>query len=202
MHGKKLIGLTLLAGASALVAACGTTGSGAQTQTTITVPATSFATLATTPPTQAPTTLAPGVVAGEQTYTVVGGDYGFLIVEKCGIPLADLAVYNAWPETDPTTHAFNVGDEIRIPNGGIAGCTGAPSAATNPPTAATGTTIAGGQSNCGEGTHVIAAGDLPGTVAADYGTTVAALEAANVNTQGYKNFIVGVTIKIPAKENC
>ena len=28
------------------------------------------------------------------------------------------------------------------------------------------------------------------------------LDAANVNTQGYKSFIVGVTIVIPAKTGC
>ena len=47
------------------------------------------------------------------------------------------------------------------------------------------------------GSHTIVEGDLPSTVAKQYDVTLDALNAANANTQGYQNFIVGVKIIIP-----
>ena len=59
------------------------------------------------------------------------------------------------------------------------------------------TTLAGGGSNCVQGKYKIQTLDLPSTVATKFDVTVAQLDAANTNTKGYKNFIVGVEIIIP-----
>ena len=62
------------------------------------------------------------------------------------------------------------------------------------------TTADPGGSNCISGTYVIKAGDLPSRVANKFDVTVDQLAAANINTPGYRNFVVGTEINIPKKE--
>ncbi|MFM7044170.1 MAG: LysM peptidoglycan-binding domain-containing protein [Ilumatobacteraceae bacterium] len=45
--------------------------------------------------------------------------------------------------------------------------------------------------------YTVVGGDTPSGVAARYGITLAALDAANIDTSGYPAFLVGIQIKIP-----
>ncbi|MDO8362603.1 MAG: LysM peptidoglycan-binding domain-containing protein [Actinomycetota bacterium] len=201
MQKKWLV--SVLAGAAVLLSACGdpTTATGSSV---VDMTDTAYATLPTTAATLPPTTLAGGPAAGTQTteiteYTVVEGDTQFTVANRFGVTLDALNLANA----DTAGYsAFYVGLKIKIPVGAIIPAvtttvpgTGTTVAAT--PATAAPTTLPANDSGCTPGSHVIVEGDLPGTVAAKYDVTLAQLEAANANTPGYKNFIVGVKIIIP-----
>lgn len=196
-------------GAALLLSACGDSAT-ATTSTVLTLESTAYQTLPPTPSTLPPTTLAPGATtpAGGTTvevteYTIQDGDVPFTVANKFGVTLDALNLANA----DTAGYsAFYVGLKIKIPAGAtIPTQTTVPTGTgtTQPTTPAESTTtLAGGGSNCTQGSYTIQEGDLPGTVASKFDVTVAQLDAANVNTKGYKNFIVGVKIIIPAKEGC
>jgi LysM repeat protein len=194
------IGTVLFA---AVAAGCGSNDSASPSASTITVDATSFATLPTTPTTLPNATSVPAV-AGEQQYTIQAGDYPIGVADKFGVDLVALEAANA---ATPGYADFFAGTIITIPAGGTTavvtttlpatGVTTAPPANTT-----TTTTVAGGQPNCGVGSYTIEAGDYPALVAEKFDTTVDELNAVNADTPGYSAFIVGVTIKIPAKTAC
>lgn len=188
-----------------LLAACSSSGSSQPTSTPVSVNPTNWVTQPTTPVTATPTTGPPEagqVVEGEQQYTVIFGDYLFGIAKIYGTTADAIAVYNAWPEG--VNHPLNPADVVKIPPGSLA-----PGSApvveqptvTNTTAGAPQTTIAGGVSTCGtQGSYTIAEGDYPGLVAKNFDVTVSQLDVANEGTKGYKSFVVGLQIVIPAKD--
>ena len=204
---KKLLLPAGLAAAAVLFSACGDSST-ATTSSVLNMSSSNYATLPTTPSTLPPSstavgeTIAPGTKTTEITeYTIKDGDVPFTVANKFGITLDALNLANA--DTSGYS-AFYVGLKIKIPVGATI-----PSASTDTTTTVGGatpsettTTLAGGGSNCTQGSYTIVEGDLPGTVATKFDVTVAQLDEANVNTKGYKNFIVGVKIIIPAKDGC
>ena len=204
---KKLLLPAGLAAAAVLFSACGDSST-ATTSSVLNMSSSNYATLPTPPSTLPPSstavgeTVPPGTKTTEITeYTIKDGDVPFTVANKFGITLDALNLANA--DTSGYS-AFYVGLKIKIPVGATI-----PSASTDTTTTAasvtpaeTTTTLAGGGSNCTQGSYTIVEGDLPGTVAKKFDVTVAQLDEANVNTSGYKNFIVGVKIIIPAKDGC
>ena len=192
------IGTAVTVAAALSLSACGDSASSSPSSV-FDLTSTNYVVQSTTPSTVPPTTDPSGVVAGEQEYTIVGGDVPINVAKRFGVTLDALNLANA---LTPGYPQFFVGLKIKIPAGGIT-----PSATTTlpgqagPPTN-TSTTVAGGQSNCQAGSYVIVANDLPSTVAKKFDVTVAQLDAANVGTKGYTNFVVGITIVIPPKADC
>ena len=215
-HGPKLGAMTsrsLAIGLGALalagLTACGSDGgTGASTaSTTVNLSAPVYVTA----PTVAPTTTvaggavvdpnAPGVVDGEQMYTVVGGDYPLGIAKKHCISLDTLVAYNAWPEG--TSHAFFPGDVVKIPAGACAPGTATTVAAS--PDATTATTAAAAVETTttfdatAGATYTVVANDTLNGIATKNGTTADAIVAANGWTDGVNHLIYpGLKIKLPA----
>jgi LysM repeat protein len=204
---RKVLLPVCLGTAALALAACGSSNT-SSTSSVVSIPATNYHTIAPTPSTTT-TTLAPGqtTVPGQTTtdvtdYTVQKGDVPFNVARKFSITLDALNQANAGT---PGYSAFYPGLKIKIPAGAVIPTTLPPGATTTVATPAhTTTTLKGGGSNCPAGSYVIVAGDLPSTVAKKFNVTVAELDAANVNTPGYKNFVVGAKIVIPASnaKNC
>ena len=196
--------IPVLVGGALLVSACGDSPTATST-TAVNLTSSAFATL---PPTQSTTIPAVTTLPAEgslspvgQEYTVVAGDVPVNIAKRYGITVDALNLANA---DTPGYSSFYVDLVIKIPEGAIVPAPTTATAAPAPvtPTSDAGTpalttTVAPDSNGCTPGTHTIVEGDLPGTVAKKYDVTVAQLEAANVNTKGYKNFIVGVKIVIP-----
>jgi LysM repeat protein len=201
--------LPVCVGGALLLSACGSSGA-TTTSSVVNLESTNYHTIPPTPSTVTTTTLPggsvpPGQVTTEPTdYTVQKGDVPFTVARKFSITVDALNLANA---DTPGYSAFYVGLKIKIPAGAIIptggttpGSDTTTTVATKP--ANTTTTLKGGGSNCAAGTYTIVQGDLPSTVAKNFDVTVAQLDAANVNTKGYKNFIVGTKIVIPAKSGC
>jgi LysM repeat protein len=133
-----------------------------------------------------------------QEYTIAAGDYLVGIATRFSVTADAIALANNW--ADGINHPLFPGDKIIIPSGAIvpppttATTVAAGGTASTVPTA---TTIAPDSNGCTPGTYVIVSGDLPGAVAKKFNVTLDQLNAANANTKGYSNFIVGVTIVIP-----
>ena len=199
------------------VTACGSDGgTGASTVTTITeLSSPVYATAAPVPTTTTvvgvPTDpAAPGGVAGEQLYTVVGGDYLFGIAKKFCLDAATIAAYNVWP--DGTNHPLYAGSEVKIPGGACApgatpttvagspGATTAPPAATTPATATTSAETTTTVDAAAGATYTVVNGDYLAGIATKNGTTVDAIVAANGWSDGANHPIFpGDKIKLPAK---
>ena len=183
-------------GAAVFFSACGN-NSTATTSSVLNLESTNWATLAPTPSTLPVTTLpGPGQPTPEPTqYTVQKGDVPYTVARKYGIAIDALNLANA---NTPGYGAFYEGLKIVIPAGAtVPQSTLVPSTSLPVTPSETTTTLAGGGSNCVAGKYKIVDGDLPSTVAGKFDVTVAQLDAANVDTKGYKNFIVGVEIIIP-----
>lgn len=197
-----------LGAAVLLLSACGE-GETTTTSSVLTIGATNYDTLPTTPSTvPLPTsttgpsvtppgqTIPPGGVTTEVTeYTIKDGDYPSKVAAHFGITLDALQLANA----DTAGYsAFYVGLKIKIPAGATIPTDDSPETTGVP--GETTTTV----STCAQGSYTIEDGDIPATVAKKFDVTVAQLDAANVNTKGYKNFVVGVKIIIPASnaESC
>ena len=191
---------------AALLSAC---GSGDGTASSTTVPATDLGGTAyhTIPPTQSTIPPATGAPAegdrnpAEQEYTIQSGDYEGKVASRFGISVDELRAANV---TTPNYSMFYPGLKIKIPAGALVpGATtdttptADPGASTPPATSAGPTTTLAPSGTCTPGTYVIAANDLPSTVAKKFDVTVAQLDEANKDTKGYKAFIVGVKINIP-----
>lgn len=205
--------LTVAAGALApvlLVTACGGDGTDAGSSGDLTpITGSSYVTIepATTTTT---TTLAPGVTVPpggtspqEQTYTVQSGDSVFKIAALYDVTPEALANYNSWPEG--INHPLFVGDVVRIPpdskvpdvGGGATGgdTTDDTTADETGDSTTDDTTATDGECPT---TYVIQAGDTTRIgVAEKFGITFEQMDAANVNTPGYQNFVVGTPITIP-----
>ena len=191
------------------LASCGADDSAA-TQSTIDLSAASTAFVVRPPATTAPPTdsVAAGeVVTTEQEYVVQAGDYPLKVTEMFGVSLDDLVAYNEWGSANEFP---GPGTTIKIPPGGTApGATEpaestdtATDTGTDATTEAPAATIPDAGDNCGEGTYVIVAGDIPSRVADKFDVTLDALNAANAGTPGYAGFVVGIEIVIPAKADC
>lgn len=195
------LAIFVVAGA-ALFSACGD-GATAGTTTAANMDSTSFATLPPTESTLPPTTNATQS-EGEKTttvteYEIVAGDVPINVAKKWGITLE--ALNNANLDTAGYS-AFYAGLKIKIPAGAtVPGTATSPTTTvagtTESSTAATTATTLAPSGDCTVGSHTIVEGDLPSTVAKLYDVTLDQLNAANTNTQGYQNFIIGVKIIIP-----
>ncbi len=190
--------VSVLVGA-ALLSACGDGSSATSTTAPVNLNSTSFATLAPTLSTLPPDTTTPEVgqkSTAVQEYTVVAGDVPVNVAKAFGVTLDALNLANV---NTPDYVPFYVGTVIKIPEGALVPApTTTVAAGTADTTANASTTTLGADANgCTAGTHEIVDGDLPGTVAKKYDVTVAQLDAANVDTNGYKNFVVGFKIIIP-----
>ena len=193
--------ISVLVGA-ALLSACGDGSATGSSTTAVNLNSTSFATLAPTQSTlPAPTTVpvAGQVSAAAQDYTIVAGDVPVNVAKRFGVTLDALTLANA---ATPNYASFYVGLVIKIPEGALVPAPVTTVAAgteteTTTANAATTTTAATDENGCTTGSYVIVEGDLPGRVATKFDVTLEQLNAANANTSGYKNFIVGVTIVIP-----
>ncbi len=198
---KKIL-LAPIAFGALLFSACGD-GTTATTSSVVNLESTNYNTLATTAATLPPSTTLVGatVPPGQATtdvteYTVQANDVPFTVANRYGITVDALALANV---DTPGYGAFYVGLKIKIPAGAITPSSTVPTETTLPATPTeTTTTLAGGASNCAQGSYTIVEGDLPGTVAQKFDVTVDQLNAANANTKGYTNFVVGVKIIIPA----
>lgn len=189
-----------------LVTACGESGSTAGTGNNLTpITGSSYVTIepATTTTT---TTLPPGVEGEgpepgsiseqEQIYVVQPNDGPAKIANLHGITMEQLFAYNQFPNGE--NHVFLVGEEVRIPPGSKV--PGATAVTPAPPPAGGGTPDPGQASGDGDcpTTYVIQSGDTTRIkVAERFGITYQQMDAANVNTPGYQNFIVGSPITIP-----
>jgi LysM repeat protein len=149
---------------------------------TTNVPATTSAppvvVAAPAPPEAAPAPVAP---AGATEYTIVKGDYLEKIAKNFHVTVKALTEAN--PGIEPTK--LKIGQKIHIP---------AAATPTAPP--ATGTATAETPSASGEQTYTVKSGDNLTKIAAQFGTTIKALRAANsLKTDSIK---VGQKLKIPA----
>lgn len=200
------------------LAACGSEGgTGASPATTVQVQL-SAPNYVTALPIPTTTTVAAGVavdpanpgvgtVAGEQTYTVVGGDYLISIAKKHCISLAEFAAYNSI--ADPVTYKYNVGDVFKIPSGACApgtapttvpAATGGAADPTATSAAAAVETTTTVDASAGA-TYTVVDGDYLGGIATKNGTTVEALMTANGWTGDPSAVLIykGQKIKLPAK---
>ncbi len=195
--------------AALVLGACGGSDSAEPSRSTVALDTGSTAFQTIPPATSPPTTLVPepgARVETEQLYTVQSGDWPLRVADLFGVSLQDLISYNGWVSEQEFPFP---GTEIKIPPGGTAPATGGGAAAddgvesvTGGEVEAAGDTIPDAGSNCEPGSYVIEAGDFPLRVADKFDVTVDALNAANVGTNGYGAFGVGVTIVIPAKDDC
>ena len=132
----------------------------------------------------------------EQIYIVQPGDSLSRIASIHDITMDALVSYNAtvWPEG--ATHAFFVGDEVKIPpEAKIPGT--ATDTGTEAATPADGTSVPG--VGC---EHTVVANDNPTRVAKKYGVTVDELAAANSSNSAYLSFQLGSKLNIPANGTC
>jgi LysM repeat protein len=141
--------------------------------------ATTVATTATNTGSTVPT-------AGEQSYTIVSGDYLSSIASRYGTTVQKIVDYNQW--SDGTAHKLFPGDVVKIPPGASA-------------TGATSTTVAGGSSGAttAQGkTYTVVAGDFLSSIARKLGTTMQKIVDANGWTDGTAHGLFpGNVIKIP-----
>jgi len=190
---------------SALLSACGSSPTASTGSVVATdIGPTSYDTMAPTPSTIPPVTGAPAegqTSPTEQEYTIQSGDYEGKVADRFGITVDELRAANV---ATPGYSAFYEGLKIKIPAGAKVPsatpdttATTAPGATAPPATSGGPTTTLAPSGTCTPGTYVIAANDLPSTVAKKFDVTVAQLDEANKNTKGYKAFIVGVKINIP-----
>ncbi len=198
--------------AALVLGACGGSDSSSPSRETISLDTGSTAFITVPPATAPPTTILPadGTVQTEQLYTIQSGDWPGRIADLFEVTVEDIGNYNGWVAcTALSCPEFPFpGTEIRIPPGGrsleTAGGTddGVENVTGGEAEQTAGDTIPEAGDNCQAGSYVIADGDFPNRVAERFDVTVEALNAANVGTDGYGAFIVGVTIVIPAKDDC
>ncbi len=187
-----------------LVAGCGSSD-GDDARATITpIQGSSYVTIAqatttTTTSTVPGATLPEGAISPtEQTYQVVAGDSLSKIAGLYDLESIDvLCNYNGW--TDCPDHLLLPGDQILIPPNAPVPSAGGEAAAGGETTddGTTDETATGEDGECPT-TYVIAAGDTSRIRVADrFGITYQEMDAANANTPGYANFVVGTAITIP-----
>jgi LysM repeat protein len=143
----------------------------------------------------------PGIVPGEQTYTVKGGDVMVNIAKKFCKTAQDLVDYNAWEDTGGFAHSLFPGDIVKIPPGSCSPVTGTTDPATLGDVGGTpGATSTTFDPNLG-GTYVVQPGDYLNAIATKTGTTVDGIVAANGWPDGSLHVLQpGQKIRLPAKE--
>ncbi len=134
---------------------------------------------------------------GGNTYTVRDGDTLATIAERLGVTLE--ALRNANPGIDPG--ALRVGDPINLPSDAAAPppATATPEVPEDEPTQSPAPTEAPAATNTPSSlgqTYTVKSGDIPETIAAQFGITVEALLAANP-TMDPRNLQVGQVLIIP-----
>lgn len=176
----------LFALAGLVVASCGEASSASST-TVANMGPTNYQTLpppsSTNPPTTLPAALPGQITTMEQSYTVMSGDYLNLIADMFQISPTAISNANGWD----STHRLYPGDVIKIPAGAIVPLPTTTTEETAPPTT----------QPCIQGTYTVKSGDVPSVVASKYGVTLQQLGAVNVDTKGFKAFLVGIKINIP-----
>ena len=200
-----------------LVPACGGDGTDAGSTNNLTpITGSSYVTIepATTTTT---TTLAPGETPGglepgtispvEQQYTIQSGDSLSRIASLYDVDMETICAYNKWPDCIDPPHLLLQGDVVLIPpesqvpaTGGGATTVPPTGGETEEPTDGTDGETDGETATDGEcpTTYVIQSGDTTRLGVADkFGITYEQMDAANANTPGYQNFIVGTPITIP-----
>ncbi len=193
-----------VAAAALCLGACGGSEASSATGPTIDLGDSTSTEYRTIPPA---TTIAPEVVTtdpagAQQEYTVQAGDYGILVAEKFGVSLTDLENANGWASAN--NEFPGPGSVIIIPAGATGSATTTADPAETPATDGgdVGPAITAPGSNCGPGKYTIADGDIPLRVANSFDISLEELEAANVGTEGYSSFFVGLEIVIPAAADC
>jgi LysM repeat protein len=124
-------------------------------------------------------TAVPTPAPGTNTYTVVSGDTLSSIAVNAGVTLAALEAAN--PQITNANTIF-VGDVINLPAGAVIPVTGG----TAVPTPAPGST-----------SYTVVSGDTLSTIAANFGVTLSALEAANPQITNFSLIFPGNIINIP-----
>jgi LysM repeat protein len=196
----------------ALLTACGDSETGART-TMVELDTTNYvvrepATTTTTLPDGGVATDEEGRSLTEQTYEIQSGDFPLGVADRFGITLDELVNYNGWGSASQFPFPGTV---IKIPpNALVVGASTSSGTDTSTDTGTdtdTDTGTASGTTTtlppageCTPGSHTIAAGDIPITVAEQYDVTLAQLNAANASTSGYQAFIVGTVIVIPCAD--
>lgn len=185
-----------------MMAGCGGTTAAGPDATLARIQPTSFVEIppatTTTTTTLPPDAEGPGLAQGEQTYTVQPNDGFGKIAALHDISVEQLINYNQFDGIDTV---IVPGQEIKIPPG-------ASIPGSQPETA-----DAGGESDSADDsgdtddsassgecptTYTIKAGDNTRIGVADqFGITFEQMDAANANTPGYENFVVGTDITIP-----
>ncbi len=203
---SRVVAVGLSAVSLLLISACGSSGggTGAVPATTIKIGTPSYQTL---PPVVTSTTTAAttvggstggAVVAGEQMYTIVGGDIMVRIAKNFCISAQQIVDYNQW--ADGFAHKLFPGDVIKIPPNACAPGTATTAAATVATTVATTpeatTTTFDAASG---GTYTVVDGDTLSGIAAKTGTTVAGIVSANGWADETHVIYAGLKIKLPAK---
>jgi LysM repeat protein len=127
--------------------------------------------------------------AQERIHEIESGDYLVGIARDYDVPINYIPEYNGW--TDGLGHALVPGETLRIPPSDWLPEDERGATSTDE--------TEGSESSSGDGcgTYTIQRGDTKGAVAADHDVTVAELDAANVNTQFYNGFVIGIEIQIP-----
>jgi LysM repeat protein len=220
--GRIAVVIGPLVAAGLFLGACGGGGSDAATRATIALDNSAPTNYQTLPIQTTPTTPAPGSVvssslpeggsAPASEYTIQSGDYPLGVADDFGVGLAELAQINGWANCDGATGCPTFpgpGTKIKIPAGGTtpsesdsesSGDSGDTTDTVDPD--ATGSTIPESGDNCAEGKYTIKAGDIPNSVASDFGVSFERLQAANPGIDFQTTFSVGLSIVIPAKDDC
>lgn len=180
-------------------AACGGDTAGGPTTSLPITESTPFSTV-TTSSTLPPTTVAPTppppstAPAGVVDYVVKNGDVLVNIARAYGTTADAIAQLNGW--SDGINHVIYEGLTIKVPSS----VAPPPTESTTAPPPTQSTTP---PDPCAQGTYTIAKDDNSRLkVAEKVGTTVEALDAANVDTPGYSSFYAGLVIKLPKKAGC
>lgn len=189
---KQVIGAVGVTAVLSLAASSCSSGATSNAVRATEIPPTNFATIpnSTVKPVDSVPAGGTGTATSGETfeYTVKAGDLLIRIAKSHNVTLDALVAANQW--VDGADHLINAGDKILIPGAQPSTDTGG----TVPPDATDQTDPAG----CKNGTYTIKATDTSRTkVAKKFDITVEALDAANVDTKGYKAFYEGLKIVIP-----
>jgi LysM repeat protein len=214
-----LVGMGMVVAAASLgLVACGSDSSTANSSPPIDVGATNFVTIPPVPVTEPPITTAPdapgSILEFESEYTVVDGDLPSTVAAKFKVKFEDFMTINNFtldenqfvPEWTGTGMVVKIPAGATVPGEPVAtvATTAAPGTETTeaPTEATTATTDAPDTttttSDCTPGSYTIDASDTSRQKVADkFDVSVAALDAANGNTNGYSSFYAGLKIVIP-----
>ena len=136
----------------------------------------------------------PGVIGGEQSYTIVSGDFPIAVARKLGCESWDLIA--AFNELNPDPNEFPFpGTVLKVPPD----CAGEPVDETTETSTATATSEAPATTGTdGSASYTVQAGDTISGIARNFDVTIDALVAANSWTDGANHAIFpGDTITIP-----